>query len=128
MTEEILVKSLPIIANFMIYKGKPFCQNLRFKKTEIDPQTGKPVKVIYPLTGWTAKAEIRPSDNSPVLTAEMVVNVTEAEGMISLALTAEQTAAIKPGVYYWDLRTEKPNEIPNYWMRGQFLVSGRVTE
>lgn len=125
---EILVENLPIIVNFMIYRGKPFCQNLRFKTTEIDPQTGKKVKVIYPLTGWTAKAEVRPSDNSPRLTAEMVVNVTEAEGMISLALTPAQTAAIKPGFYVWDLRTEKPNEIPNYWMRGQIVVTGRVTE
>ena len=118
---------LPVRYDLSCYKGQSYCQPLYFKQKQTDPQTGKEILVTYPLTGWVAKAEIRPSENSPVLTAEMVVNVTEADGLISLALTDEQTAQIPMGVYHWDIYTVH-NGKKQYWIKGKFIVTGRVTE
>ena len=119
---------LPERYDLACYKGQSFSQPLEFKQKTIDPQTGKEVLVTYPLTGYTAKAEIRPSENSPVLIAEMVVNVTEVDGLVSLALTADMTASMKPGIHYWDMYTIKPNGKRQYWAKGKFMVIGRVTE
>ena len=112
----------PIIQNFTCYKGQSWCQNLRFKV--VDGET----KTTWDMTGYTAKAEIRPSENSPKLTADLHAEVTGVEGMISLALTPEQTAATKPGFYAYDLKTISPTGKIKYWLKGQFLFSGRVTE
>ena len=114
-----MATKLPVRYDLTCYKGQSYCQNLRYKYRS----TGE----IFPLTGYTAKVEIRPAENSPRLTAEMVVNVTAADGMISLALTAEQTSSIPMGVYWYDLRTEHDGTI-KYWIKGKFIVTGRVTE
>ncbi len=118
---------LPERYDLTCYRGQSFCQNLYFKQKEIDPETGEETLVTYPLTGYTAKAEIRPSENSPKLIAEMVVNVTEIDGLISLALPQAQCGGIPEGVYYWDLYTEH-NSKRQYWIKGKFLMIGRVTE
>ena len=82
----------------------------------------------WDMTGYTAVAEIRPSENSPVLTADLHAEVTGVEGLVSLALTPEQTAAVKPGFYVYDVKTVSPTGKTRYWMKGQFLFVGRVSE
>ena len=108
----------PVKYDLTCYKGQDYCRNLRFKNRK--------TKEVYPLTGYTAKAEIKQRDNSPRVIAEMSATVTEAEGMISLALSQEQTAMIASGNYVWDLYTSH-NGKKQYWIRGKFIVSGRVT-
>ena len=110
----------PIEHDFVIYKGQSWTQNLYYKIGE--------QKAVYPLVGWTAKAEIRPEENSPELSAEIHANVTGSEGMISLALTPEQTSELMQGVYHWDYKTIDDKGTVKYWMFGRFIVRGRVTE
>lgn len=107
----------PIKHDLTCYKGQSFSQNLYFK------QGGK----IYPLDGFTAKSQIRPSDNSETLIAEFVCTITAAEGKLNLTLDHETTAALKPGFYVWDLKMASGWDTVRYWIRGKFIVSGRVT-
>lgn len=109
----------PVRQDFICYKGQSWNRNLRFKwKTSKDP---------VDMTGWTAKAEIRPEENSDILLADLNAAVTGVEGMVSLALRSEQSAALWDGVYYWDLYTIEPNGEKKYWLYGKFIVKGRVT-
>ena len=73
----------PVRVDLICWKGKPWQRNLRYEWET----SGEPVD----LTGWTAKVEIRPEENSDTLCAAMYVGVTAVEGMISLALRPEQT-------------------------------------
>ena len=113
--------TLPIEKDFVCYKGQSWTQSIRYYIKSGDTRT------VWNMTGFTAKAEIRPSENSPVLTADLHANVTGVDGLVSLALTPEETAEIKPGFYYYDVRTIQPNGKTRYWLKGQFLVIGRVT-
>lgn len=108
----------PVRQDLICYKGQHWNRNLRF-------EVGDEIK---DLTGWQAFAEIRPEENSDTLSAEMHVGVTGVDGMISLALLAEQTAELWPDVYYWDLKTIEPNGEIKYWLYGKFYVDGRVTK
>ena len=110
----------PVRHDLILYKGQSWVQNLYYR-------IGDPEQV-YPLDGWTAKAEIRPEENSSELSAEIHANVTGSEGMISLALTPEQTSELLQGVYYYDLQTTDENGTVKYWLYGRFIVRGRVTE
>lgn len=105
--------------DFICYKGQSWNRNLRFK-------VGKN-KTTLDMTGWTAKAEIRPDENSETLSADLHAQVTGAEGMVSLALTAEESAELWDGAYYWDIYTVRPNGKKQVWLYGKFYVKGRVT-
>ena len=107
----------PVRKDLLCYKGQTYRQNLYFK------QNGE----VYPLTGITAKAEIRPRENSEVLTAELDVSVAEEEGKITLFMDAATTANLAPGFYYYDLKAVDESEEVQYWIKGKFIVTGRVT-
>ena len=107
---------MPARHDLHCYKGQTYKQNLYFKSK------GVPVD----LTGVTAKAQIRPEENSETLTAAFSVMVTGADGKISLGLTDEVTAALRDGVYFWDLKISGAQGV-RYWIRGKFIVEGRVT-
>lgn len=109
----------PVRQDFICYRGQPWCVPLYFQHAD---------KSIYDLTGWTAKAEIRPDENSETLTAEIHVGVIGVDGEISLALLPEETAKLDDGFYYWDIYTVRPNGKKEYWFYGKFYVKGRVTE
>lgn len=107
----------PVRKDLTCYKGQTYRQNLYFK------QNGE----VYPLTGITAKAEIRPRENSTNLIAEFSITVAEEEGRITLFLDAPTTASIAPGFYYYDLKAVNESEEVQYWIKGKFIVTGRVT-
>ena len=107
----------PVRQDLTCYKGQTYSQDLYFKKN----------KQVLPLTGITAKSQIRPSENSAILTAEFQVTVYDSAGMVTLFLSDEVTAAIAPGSYAYDLKFVDGNEIVKYWVKGQFIVTGRVT-
>lgn len=102
-----------------VYKGQSWNRNLRFQY-----ENGG----VYDLTGCIARAQIRARENAEALVAEMITNVVGSEGLVSLALTHQQTGQLLPGVYYWDLKLTKPNDQPKYWIRGKVHIIGRVTE
>ena len=107
----------PVRNDLQCYKGQTFIQPILFERS----------KHPWPLSGLAAKAQIRPSENSTKLIAEMTATVYDADGLIELYLNSGQTAAIEPGFYTWDLKTtnEHGDVIP--WLYGQFIVTGRTT-
>ena len=111
----------PTRQDFICWKGQSWNRNCRFFVGEGENER------IVDMTGWTAKAEIRPEENSDILLADLNAAVTGVEGMVSLALRAEQSAALWDGTYYWDLYTIEPNGEKKYWLYGKFIVKGRVT-
>lgn len=116
MTQQI--QTQPIVVDLTCYKGQSFSQNMYFKKNG----------VVFPLDGMTAKSQIRPSDNSETLIAEFICTITAEEGKLNISLDHETTAALRPGFYVWDLKTTSGWDTVRYWIRGKFIVSGRVTE
>lgn len=100
------------------YKGQTYSQNCYFK------QQGQPID----LTGITFRSQIRPEENSQTLTAEFAILMDAEAGKVSLNLTDAQTAALCDGVYFWDMKAVDGADIVKYWVRGKFIVSGRVTE
>ena len=107
----------PIKADLKCYRGQTFRQNIYFKRG------GVPID----LTGVTAKAQIRPSENSNILTAEFECAVEGERGRITLILSADKTAGIKAGTYLYDLKVTDGEGIVGYWVKGKFAVNGRVT-
>ena len=117
MVKQCLKK--PIRYDLVVYKGQTYDQNIWFRH--------KSTKTPVSLDGVTAKAQIRPSQNSPKLSAEIVTTVYPDEGKINILLDADTTEAMAPGFYEWDLRTEDENDIVKYFFAGKVVVTGRVT-
>ena len=108
--------------DLQIYRGADYCKDAWVKTTNEQGQ-----KVAYDITGWTAKAEIRPSQNSTVLTQTITCDITPLEGKITLQIIGQDTAKIAPGIYFWDLKTSFEGSLC-YYVYGKVYVEGRVTE
>ena len=108
---------MPVKKDLFCYRGQTWTQNIYFK------QHDEPID----LTGVTFRSQVRPEENSETLSAEFTVHVDGAAGKVSLVLPDSVTAAFLDGVYYWDLKATDDGEV-KYWVRGKFIVSGRVTE
>ena len=104
--------------DIFIYRGTTWKKDARYT---ID---GEP----RDLTGYTVRAQIRPEDNSPILTASILCEVTPAEGLIEMSLSPEQTAAIAPDTYFWDLKLIDEAGASDVDIYGRCIVDGRVTE
>ena len=100
------------------YKGQTWEQPLYIKD-----KTGAPID----LTGATVKAQVRPSDNSTTLTAEMTCSLVPENGEINLLLSADVTANLQTGVYAYDVKVVDANAVVTYYIYGKFIVAGRVT-
>ncbi len=111
--------AMPIRKDLTLYKGQTYDQNIYFanKKTH-DP---------LDLEGLTAKAQVRPSLNSPTLTVEMYCTVFGDEGKVNMALDADETAPLIPGFYEWDLQMTDSWDRVIYSIQGKFIITGRVT-
>ena len=111
---------IPVKHTLNCYKGQTFSQGIYFKSQT----TGDPI----PLDGITAKAQIRPTENSTCLIAEFTATVFPEDGKVSLELDAEDTANLTPGVNLWDLKlTDEAGNVA-YYICGKFIVEGRITE
>ena len=110
--------TMPVIKDLYCYKGQTYEQNIYFKRD------GQPID----LTGVTVTSQIRPGENSEILTADFDVAVAGSEGKVSLRLSDAVTATLWSSVYYWDMRAVDGHDTVVYWIRGKFIVSGRVTE
>ena len=108
--------------DLQIYRGADYCKDAWFKTTN---QQGQ--KVAFDLTGYEAYPQIRPSENSAILTQEITCDVTPAEGKVSLQIIGQDTAKIENGVYFWDLKMTREGSL-EYYVYGKVYVDGRVTE
>lgn len=60
--------------------------------------------VAVDLTGYSGRAQMRSKKSSAAIAATFVVTVTsEVGGTITMTLTNAVTAALSPGVYFYDL-------------------------
>ena len=78
-------------------------------------------------TDCVIKSQIRMSENG-TLVADIDIDTIPTEGVIMLGLSAEKTAQLTPGIYYWDLKIVDTDEIVRYDLYGKVSVTGRVTE
>lgn len=109
---------LPEKHDFYCYKGQTWTQTLRFRQNE------QPID----LSGYAAKSQIKREQNSPIAIAEFTIDVIPAEGNVLLTLSAEKTAKLRPGRYVYDFKLTDDKDEVQYYLRGKFIVEGRVTE
>ena len=63
----------------------------------------------FPLTGYSARGQIRSSVTSSTVVLDLSPTIpTPANGVITINKTDEQTLAISPGTYYWDIVLDTP--------------------
>jgi hypothetical protein len=103
--------------DFKIKRGETFSKDITFKADE----------EVYDLSGYTAKAQIRPSVESETLLQDITCEVYPEEGKVTLQLTPQQTYTIPAGSYYYDLCLTK-DEVNTYFLEGRFIISKFVTE
>ena len=118
MVKQFRLGDGPIELDLKCYKGKTYTQNYYFTQNE------QP----FSFEGMTVEADIRPYENSKIITARFICTIFPEYGMLNLYLDHETTAAIEPGNYKWDMKTTDSNDYVVYWFRGKFIVNGRVTE
>ena len=108
---------IPKKHDFSCYKGQTWKRHLYFTKN------GEPVD----FTGTTVKSQIRKVKNDSSLAAEFDCIVNIGEGSIILLLTAEQTSNMNPGMYVYDVKCTDDKDEVQYYIYGNFEVTGRVT-
>ena len=109
------------IFDIVIKHGETYCQDAVFR----DKKTKEPLD----LTGITAKAQVRPSEGSATLIADLICDVYPEEGRVQLSLPDTVTAAIDPGFYTWDLKmTDTASGMIAYDIEGKFIVKGSTTK
>lgn len=110
------------IAHFdiIIKRGETLSQDALFRdKVTKEPQN---------ITGFTARAQVRPSEDSKELITEMYCDIFPEEGRVQLSLPGTITETIKPGFYTWDLKmTDTVAGGVAYDIEGNFIVKGRTT-
>ena len=63
----------------------------------------------FNLTGYSARAKVRATIASSTVVLDLAPTIpTPANGIIAVSKTDEQTAAVAPGVYQWDLVLDTP--------------------
>ena len=84
----------------------------------------------YPLdlTGYTAAAQMRKSFGSTSYTAfTCTIQTPRSNGKVSLYLTDEQTAALKPGRYLYDVIVENATGEKFRAIEGVITVNATIT-
>lgn len=111
---------LPAKFDLICYRGQTWSRDIIFRdKTTKDP---------LDLSGQTAQAQIRPKNNSSILTAEMTCLVVGEEGRVTVSLPSTITSEINPGIYAYDVKLISSDGDIDYYAAGNFVVTGRVTE
>ena len=84
------------------------------------------------LTDYSAKMQVRSDFDSDEVVLELstedeTIEFEEAEGLIRLILTDEETAELTAGMYLYDLLLEDPDGKKIRLLEGKFEISDRVT-
>jgi hypothetical protein len=102
-----------------IYQSRSYSLRLTLK----DKATGDAINV----TGSTFKSQIKRYSSSTDIAAEFTFDLTNAAtGLVVAILSSEQTAAMAPGPYQWDI-DQLVGGVPNPLAKGELIVEGDVT-
>jgi len=86
--------------NLNFYSGETLSMSLTCKDS---------VGAVFPLTGYTARAQVRSSTTSSTVVLDLAPVISSpSTGVITISKTDEQTAVVPPGSYYWDLVLDTP--------------------
>lgn len=110
---------MAVTANLSIDQGSTF--------STLITCTG-PDGVALNLTGYTVRGQIRRSYSSANAILFTCTVDTALEGIIKIALTADQTGAIKAQRYVYDIEIVAANTEVTRVVEGQIEISPRVTQ
>lgn len=108
---------MAIYANLSIDQGSSFSSVVTVEG---------PDGLVFNLTGYTARGQIRKTYTSATYTGFAVAIPTPADGKINISLTATQTAALKAGRYMYDIEIVQGNNVIRV-IEGQVEVNPRIT-
>ena|SRR6056300_637961 len=107
------------VYNIVIEQGATFVLNVTIK------EDGEPKNI----SGYSARAQMRPTRTSTTLTATFTCTIsTPSTGAILMELDPSTTAAIADGRYYYDLEIYTSGDaIVSRLLQGEVTVSPEVT-
>jgi hypothetical protein len=81
------------------------------------------------LTGYSARAQLRPTKTSSTLSATFTCTVTDAvNGIVRMALGNSTTASLTAGIYYYDLEIYTSGDgVVTRLIEGQVTINQEVT-
>lgn len=81
------------------------------------------------LTGYSARAQLRPTKSSTTKSADFVCTVTNAAGgVLKMELANSVTTALTAGIYYYDLEIYTSSDaLVTRLIEGQATISQEVT-
>lgn len=113
---------LPVNQNLSIYKGDTFVYTFKLRTKTATGQPGAYVD----LTGCTAKAQIRASQDDATVMAEFATATGGTTGSVTLTLSPTQTAALTSnGV--WDAQITFADGTVKTYLAGTTTVVKEVT-
>lgn len=103
-------------------------QGSRFEQSVIVQENGVPV----PLTGYTARMQIREWKDSTVVIAELTtengrISISPSQSLVMLLMNGDQTAVLDFGDAFYDLKIMEPDTEPIRIMEGRVSLSREVT-
>jgi hypothetical protein len=87
---------------------------------------------VVDLTGYTAKMQVRPFARSPKVILERTsqsgkIALGGAAGTVTITATAQETAALTPGVGVYDIELYSPISTTVRLLQGDVTISAEVT-
>ena len=107
------------VYNIIVEQGTTFVLNVTIK------EDGEPKNI----SGYSARAQMRPTRTSSTLTATFTCSIPDpTSGLIIMEMTPTTTSGITDGRYYYDLELVGAGEtIVNRLLQGEVTVSPEVT-
>ena len=112
------------IYNMTIEQGSTFKLALYWKNSANQP---------VPMTGYTAKLQIRASTGASVVLLELSsedssqIQIYETQGAINLTIGYTQTELLPPSVCVYDLEVTSPEGVRTKLLKGRCRIEGEVT-
>lgn len=109
---------MAIKANLLIDQGCTFATSVT-----VTDQEGAPID----LTGFTGQGQLRKHYSSATPAANLTIQITPFEGLVSLSLTANQTANVVAGRYVYDVELTDTYGVVSRIVEGIATVTPQVT-
>jgi len=108
---------VPAQHDLTIYRDRDFSQVFTFKSHG----------AAMVLTGYSAKAQIRPTPDSDTLIVDFTTAISGVAGTVTISLTAAQALALVDDLAFWDLVLTDTLALRQTYLEGQVQVKGTVT-